>query len=182
MEYICLLRGINVSGQKLIKMKDLAPVFEQLGYNRVQTYIQSGNVLFSTPEKATDKLKHEIETRIHQTFGFEVPVFLLTPDDIQSILENNPFSEETRQHPEQCYVTLLAGVPQEQYSRSTQSLSGGTDLFHIAGNVVYLFCLGGYGKSKLSNNFFEQKLKTGATTRNWKTMVTLAERVNQRID
>ena len=167
--YISLLRGINVSGQKKIPMKELAKVYEQLGYQGVKTYIQSGNVIFTTGEDNMAELSKKIETTIQQQFEFDVKVLVKTPQALQNVILENPFARE------RTFVTFLFQLPKTiPLDELNQAKQAGEELM-VKRDVVYFCCPDNYGKSKLSNNFFETKLKVPATTRNWKTVNKLFE-------
>jgi uncharacterized protein (DUF1697 family) len=168
--YISMLRGINVGGQKKIKMNELALLYESRGFEKVQTYIQSGNVVFVSPERDSEKLSAKIEKEIKRRFGFDVAVLIRTAGEIQKIIKNNPFKGKDENY---LHVTFLNGKPQEIPIEEIIKVKSGSEEFHIEGREIYLFCPNGYGNTKLSNNFFERKLKVAATTRNWRTVNTL---------
>lgn len=173
---ISILRGINVSGQKQIRMKDLETVYLSLGFNKVLTYIQSGNVIFMSDDNTTVKeLSEKIETAIFDRFGFAVPVIIRTLDEMKSALEANPFKNADRSVPEKIYLTFLDKKPHLADVEKLSHLSFLPDRFIIIEKEVYLNCAGGYGTTKLSNTFFENKLKVKATTRNWNTVNKLTE-------
>ncbi|MHB8423506.1 MAG: DUF1697 domain-containing protein [Leptospirales bacterium] len=88
---VALLRGINVGGKRKIPMKELAPVFVQSGCTNVKTYLQSGNVLFSTNNTPSENLSDVLGTNIEERFGFQVPVVLRTAEQLVQIVRNNPF-------------------------------------------------------------------------------------------
>lgn len=175
--YIALLREINVSGQKLIKMTDLKKLFEVQGFQDVQTYIQSGNVIFSSKEKSTSKLENIISTAIQKKFGFDVGVLVITPDNINYVLNNNPFIKKKNEI-DKLYVTFLSEQPSEESIKKLNSIDYSPEEYIIKGKLVYLYVPNGYGKTKLNNNLFENKLKVEATTRNWKTINKLWELLN----
>jgi uncharacterized protein (DUF1697 family) len=168
--YISLLRGINVSGQKKIRMADLKSLYESLGFGNVQTYVQSGNVIFNSPEQDIAKLRNSIEMQIETTFGFSVPVLIRTADDFQHIIENHPFAQEEEIR---VLITFLSGQPEASKLGELSHYKDKVDLFSLGEQEIFLFCPGGYGKTKLSNAFFERKLGVSATTRNWKTVNAL---------
>jgi len=174
--YISILRGINVSGHKKILMADLKALFEQIGFENVVTYIQSGNVVFkSKNEFSIKELSSKVETAIFETYQFEVPVLILTPEELKSIVENNPFFKVDGFDSERVYFTFLADKPDNEKVEIVSKLTFFPDEFIIHDKSVYIYCPVSYGKSKLNNNFFENKLKIKATTRNWKTTVQLLE-------
>lgn len=173
--YISVLRGINVSGQKSIKMADLKAMYEGLGLSDVKTYIQSGNVIFKAESTDKVKLTGMITAQIMSTFGFEVPVLVKTIEEWEKVTLSNPFAARGEEH-KKMYVTLLSAIADQNHIAQITPGIYGDDEFHIIDDVVYLFYPTiGYGNTKLSNNFFEKKLKLNATTRNWATMNKLLE-------
>jgi uncharacterized protein (DUF1697 family) len=171
--YISLLRGINVSGQKKIKMADLKALYQALGLDNVKTYIQSGNVVFESGE-ASLVLSQKIHEAIEENYGFSVPIEIRSLNDWQAIVAGNPFTPDNKES-KYFHVTLLGEIPDEQLVHEVDKLDFGSDEYHVLGNVVYLYCPNGYGRTKLNNNFWERKLKVTATTRNWKTVNKLLE-------
>jgi uncharacterized protein (DUF1697 family) len=177
--YLSILRGINVSGQKKILMADLSQLYRNLGFTDVTTYIQSGNVVFSTGEDlSAAMLCEKIEKAIREQYNFQVPVIVRTSDEIQKIAAENPFLSEKGIELEKLHVTFLGKNPQPAEIKAVMDVHFPSDRFLIRGTEVYLYCPGGYGNTKLSNSFFENKLKVNATTRNWKTVIKLAELVS----
>lgn len=175
--FIALLRGINVSGQKLIKMTDLKELFEAQGFQNVQTYIQSGNVIFYSKEKSIEKLENVIQTAIRKKFGFDVGILVITPDKIGYVLKNNPFIKKKKEI-DRLYVTFLSKQPSAENIKKFSSIDYSPEEYEIEEQLVYLYVPNGYGKAKLNNNLFENKLKVEATTRNWKTINKLWELSN----
>jgi uncharacterized protein (DUF1697 family) len=173
--YIAILRGINVSGQKRMLMADLKALFEALKFTGVQTYIQSGNVIFKTKEEDDTLLAAKIEKAIAKKYGFEVPVIIRTTAELASVISRNPLLKNKKVNMERVYVTFLAGVPEKAKAAEIEKLSFAPDEFIIDGKEVFLHIPVAYGETKLSNNFFEKKLKVTATTRNWATVNKLYE-------
>jgi len=171
--YIGLLRGINVSGQKKIKMAELRDVLEEIGLKNVKTYIQSGNIVFNSERTDQNKLQETIATSIRKHFGFDVPTLVIQEEDIKQILETNPFSGEGEAN--KLYYVLLKNAPKEDLVKEFNQLHFENEGHHITDKCVYLLCKNGYGKAKLNNNVVEKKLKVEATTRNQKTMLKLLE-------
>jgi uncharacterized protein (DUF1697 family) len=165
--YISILRGINVSGQKMIKMEELRKSYEKLGFKNVRSYIQSGNVLFESAKASLSSLEKKISAAIMKDFGFDVPVIVLEKTELLSILKNNPFKKEDVAH---LYVTILSEAPDKSDIEKISGLVSGKDEFKVKDRHIYLYVPGGYGNTKLSNTFFEKKLQRSATTRNWKTL------------
>ena len=167
--YISILRGINVSGQKLIKMDALRKMYENLGFQSVKTYVQSGNVIFKSKDFKIAGLEQTISRQIKKDFGFDVPVIVLTIDKLKKIIENSPFSKDLSKDASFLHVTFLSSKPKSFEREVIETKRSNKEEISFSDDAVYLYCPDGYGISKLSNNFLETKLKVGATTRNWKT-------------
>jgi uncharacterized protein (DUF1697 family) len=171
--YISILRGINVSGQKLIKMDALRKLYENMGFQEVRTYVQSGNVVFEGEELELGSLEQKIVQQIKNEFDFEVPVIVLTIDCLKEAIDNNPFlSDPTKEH-SFLHLTFLASKPDVYDKEAIESKKQGAEALIFSDKVIYLYCPNGYGKTKLTNNFLEARLKVRATTRNWKTVNVL---------
>lgn len=168
--YISLIRGINVSGQKKIKMDELRKTYEDIGFKNVRSYIQSGNVLFEDKSKNQNELAKQIEKKISEHFGYDVSLFVLTPDELKIIRKSNPFVKRKDIDVSRLYVSILLNAPDKNHVEKIVSIDFKPDEFIINDKTIYLYCPVSYGNSKLSNNYFENKLKVIATTRNWNTV------------
>ena len=168
--YIALLRGINVGGHKKILMADLRLLFESLDFKDVQSYIQSGNVVFKTIEETNlaSKIAEAIETK----YGFMVPVLVKKASELSEMLSKCPFFDEKR---EKSYFILLKESPSRESIEITTDFSHANEEFHIEEDCVYISYSEGAGKAKMGVNFFEKKLKVKATARNYRTMAKLIE-------
>ena len=166
--YIVVLRGINVSGKNKLPMADLRAALAEIDAHDVATYIQSGNIVLRSP-LSQNELAAAVRSLILTEFGYEVPTLVRTVEYWRQATANNPYAGETAK---QLYVTFLAEEPADT---NIEVNGAKDDEFQIVGDVVYINCLGGYGKSKLNNNLFERKLKVTATTRNWRTTLKLLE-------
>lgn len=171
--YISILRGINVSGKNLIKMDALRKSYEQLGYRQVTTYVQSGNIVFKAERAETGDLAQSIAGQITKDFGLEVPVQVLNLEKLRTIMEGNPFQNDPNKEASHLHVTFLASAPQDDQIELIESKRQEGELIDFSADAVYLYCPNGYGRTKLTNNFLESKLKVSATTRNWKTVNAL---------
>lgn len=169
--YVALLRGINVSGQKSMPMKDLKALCEELGFQAVRTYLQSGNVLFTSMSRDTASMRGALEAAILERFGFDVPALVLPRAGLANVVSENPFASAGGDGAN-LYVAFLYSSPLAELLEAL-ALPPGEEC-HIAGTIAYLRLPAGYGVSKLNNNFLERKLKVIATTRNWKTVKALA--------
>lgn len=180
--YISMLRGINVSGQKMIKMEALRNMFEEMKFNSVQSYIQSGNIIFVTGKQSTTTLEKKINTNIMKYFGFDVPVTVKEMSEFKTIVNANPFLKLKNKDSNFFHITFLSSVPDSALIRSLKTGNYNNDEFEVTGSNIFLYCPGGYGNTKLTNTFFESKLKVHATTRNWKTaleLLRMAEATNK---
>jgi uncharacterized protein (DUF1697 family) len=171
--YISILRGINVNGQKLIKMDALRKALVGAGLEDLQTYIQSGNLVYRHGSKNTGQLDALIREVILQEFGHEVPVINMDLKALTGVVGKNPWLKGATVAEEQLHVTFLGAQPEPTLLQLLESGEYKGDAFKAKDQVLYLRCLNGYGRTKLSNGFIEQKLKVSATTRNWKTTLEL---------
>jgi uncharacterized protein (DUF1697 family) len=171
--YVALLRGVNLGARNKVSMPDLRQLFHALEAEDVLTYVQSGNVVFKSPAEAAE-LVSAIEDRINRDLGLEVIVLLRTSGELEQVLARNPFAKSGRE-PTQLHVTFLAETPSPERVRALDPSRSEPDEHHVAGREVYLHTPNGYGRSKLSNAYFEKQLGVSATTRNWKTVRALAE-------
>lgn len=179
-KYIAILRGINVSGSKMIKMDDLKLSINELKFRNIESYIQSGNLIFEYAKTNQQDLANKIMHKIQEAFGFHVPVIVKSTEEMNTVIANNPFINNQNKAIEKLYVTFFSTEPAKALQDKLAEFESNSDEFIIAGNLAYLFCPNGYGRTKLTNNYFEGKLKISATTRNWKTVIKLAEMANAR--
>ncbi|MBK6612087.1 MAG: DUF1697 domain-containing protein [Sphingobacteriales bacterium] len=175
MKYIALLRGINVSGHKIIAMDNLKKWLTSFsGFSNVETYIQSGNIVFTTNLQTETEMADNIAHIIKQNTQFEVPVLIITPAYLQEVLNDNPFADLSGFDPAKMMFTFLNQTPSpENIENMLQFKHQSNDVLKINGKIIYLYCPDGYGKTKLNNNLIEQKLKVNATTRNYNTVLKL---------
>lgn len=173
--YISMLRGINVSGQKRIRMEELCQIYQALNFSNVETYLQSGNVVFEATEQDKDKLATATEAEIENTLGFSIKVFVRGIGEFVRIIAGNPFLTTKHLEPVKIHVTFLYKTPQGKVLDDLNNPNEDGDEFSVAGNKIYIYCPNGYGRTKLNNNFFERRFDMPATTRNWNTVKALYE-------
>lgn len=174
--YIAILRGINVGGNRKILMKELKDLFVNQGFDLVQTYIQSGNVLFhSTKKISNQEWAVKLEGAILEKFGFDVPVIIKSALELEEAIQYNPFYTKEHVELERLHLTFLDTVPKNENLDLIKTCEVGNDRFEIINDHVFICCSGKYSDSKLTNKFFETKLKVKATTRNWNTVLKLKE-------
>ncbi len=174
--YISILRGINVGGKRKVLMTDLKNLYEKLGLLNVTTFIQSGNVIFDLDLKSKGKdINDKIEQAVYKKYGFNVPVIVRSLDEMKIIITANPFLKEKDINLKKLHLTFLSGIPLKPDLENIKSIDYLPDRYSITGKDVFISCSGRYSESKLTNSFFETKLKVSATTRNWNTVCQIFE-------
>jgi len=177
-KYISILRGINVGTGRKVPMADLKKLCQNMGLENVQTYIQSGNVVFELPQpESVSELETRLQKAFTETFGFDIPVLIRTDREWAESIAQNPFLKEKSADIDRLHLTCLKEIPSPELVEKIKGYQYLPDRYEIIGRNVFIFCAAGYGTSKLVNSFFESKLKTSATTRNWKTVMKLNEMV-----
>ncbi|MGL1892744.1 MAG: DUF1697 domain-containing protein [Spirochaetaceae bacterium] len=168
--YLILLKGINVSGQKKIKMTELKELLLLNGYSNIITYLQTGNILLESDNK-TEIIGKNIEELIFKKYKFEVSVFVITKYHITEVLDNFPFKGlDLENIGNKILISFLSEPPLLENITKVMEYVKAPDKLEVLDNIVYLYCPGGYGKSKLSNKFLENRLKVISTTRNLNTL------------
>ena len=169
MRFVAFLRGINVSGQKIIKMDALKAMFVAAGFQHVVTYIQSGNVLFDVNESDTVLLRHKVEALIKNGVGFEVPTIIRSIDEIKNAIERNPCPLVVTEEGRKLYVHFLSETPAAgKIALLHPALLPGEELHHVDRELY--FVTPGAGNTKLTNALMEKKLGVVSTARNWATV------------
>lgn len=173
--YISILRGINVGGHRIIKMDALRKMCLEMKFIDVQTYLQSGNIIFKSDRDDVEKINQEIKNNIQNLFGFDVPVITLTKIQLTEDVKQNPFPEKFPGQSDFFHVTFLSDIPSAENLEKINQVPLPHDAYETGEKVIYLFCPKGYSKTKLTNGLLESKLRLTATTRNWKTVLWLEE-------
>lgn len=176
--YVSLFRGINVGGNHQVSMADLKAVHESLGLQRVLSYIQSGNVVFHSAEADVPQLQRQIEASFEQQFGFHSDVIVRTLAEFDEIVEKNPFQGQNKE-PKWVVVLFLAARPDATAQDNLRKAYEGPEEIFIIGQKMYIYYADGIGRSKLTANFIERKLKTVGTARNWNTILRLQDMLQQ---
>ena len=172
--YIALLRGINVGGKNSLPMKDLAAMFGKAGCSGIATYIQSGNVVFKAEKALAEKVPALIPQAILKSKMFEAPVLVRSASELQKIVKGNPFLKPGVDL-KQLHVGFLADKPTPTSIAGLDPHRSAPDEFKVIGFEVYFKLPNGVGKTKLTNQYFDSKLKTTITLRNWNTVLKLLE-------
>ncbi len=181
---IALLRGINVSGHKLIKMLDLKAHLEDAGLDSVVTYIQSGNIVFESEIDDAKELESIIHTKIKKEYGFDVPILVKSHEELKYALNNNPFLTKDNRPTKKCYFTFLSDLPSNENidNLAEATLRYPEEHYILDEKYIFLYSEISSAKAKISNNFFENKLRVSATTRNWNTVNKLVEMSSSELE
>jgi uncharacterized protein (DUF1697 family) len=171
--FIALLRGINVSGHRIIAMAKLKESCEAMGHTRVRTYLNSGNVIFDAKKGSAGQHGDGLEKRILQDFGHEVKVIVKTPAEMTQILSANPFAKHAGAEGKFLHGMLLSGKPKMHTLEGIQLPAAKGEEVRLIENVLYLFLPQGAGKTKLNNALLERVLGVPGTARNWNTLTAL---------
>ncbi len=173
-DYVALLRGVNVSGKNKIQMKEFVDYLKDLKFDSIRYYIQSGNILFRFEDINEEILEREIVGLIKEKYGYDIKTLVIRKSDLQFIIDNNPFKDIDAKN---LHISILKQLPDLTLLSKIDSIDYNPDEYRIIENYIYLNCPDGYGKTKLTNNYFESKLKVDATTRNWNTIMKLFEMI-----
>jgi uncharacterized protein (DUF1697 family) len=172
--YVALLRGINVGGKHILPMKDLIEVCSATECVNVRTYIQSGNVVFCASPKVAGALAPVLAKKIEAHFGFPVPVILRSREQLEQIVRNNPFLKAGK--PEKTlHVSFLEDTPTAAAVKTLDPNRSAPDEFRVLGSEIYICLPNGAGKSKLTSAYFDTRLSTIGTVRNWATCLKLLD-------
>lgn len=176
--HLALLRGINVSGQKLIKMEELRRCMESVGFINVRTYIQSGNVFVTSEEADGNRVANQIREAILNSFGYDVPVFIIGKEDLQACLERNRFLDEEGVDLKKLYVSFIsAEVPEQMVTQLNLNFIE-PDKIQLDGRRIYLKYHSSPANTKLDNKWIEKSMNVISTTRNWNTVNKLLSLFN----
>jgi uncharacterized protein (DUF1697 family) len=171
--YIALLRGINVGGSHMVPMKDLKLLFEKNGCVDVQTYIQSGNVVFRRADADAHRLAKQVAAAVSKRCGFEPRVLVLTRSELVRAAADNPFPD-AEGNPKSVHLFFLAELAKKADLKSMEALRARSERFALKGKVLYLHTPDGFGTSTLAARA-ERLLGVEATARNWRTVTTLLQ-------
>ena len=176
--YISILRGINVGGNRKILMADLKKIYSNLKFKNISTYIQSGNVVFDSPNSNEKSIIEEtLQKAIYNAYGFEVQVIVRTANELIDIFNKNPFLSNDNLVPKKLYLSFLKEEPSKDKLLNISQIDTSPDLYSISGKDIFVYCNSKFSDCKLTNLFFERKLKVTATTRNWNTITKLHQMI-----
>jgi uncharacterized protein (DUF1697 family) len=172
---ISLLRGVNLGGHRKVKMDDLRALYESLGFENVQTYINSGNVIFKTSGRDMVRLRKRIEDAIESACGFRSDVVLRTPADLQGVIARNPFAARPGIDGSRLAIHFLGADPSAAAREQVRAIDAAPEELLIDGRELYIYYTNGMARPKLSLALVEKTLKTSGTSRNWNTVRKLLE-------
>jgi uncharacterized protein (DUF1697 family) len=175
--WVALLRGVNVSGRNRVPMKDLKAIAESLGHTDAETYLQSGNVVFSTATRNASDVVEGLRAGLKTRLDVDVPVLLRSAKDLQKILQDSPFTSD-EPDPKKVHATFLETAPTGDGGEP--SPRAGRDEFRLIGREIHLHTPDGYGNSVYMNPFWEKRFGVAATTRNWRSVTALLAMAESR--
>ncbi len=178
--HLALLRGINVSGHNMIKMEALKSTLENIGFQNVQTYIQSGNVFVDSEEENPSKVGFQIKQEIFKVFGHEVPVVVIDKQDLEACFKNNPFLKEKEVDTKKLYVAFVSIALQSTSINDLKMSQVKPDEAHIDESRIYIKYDVGAGKTRFDQKYIEKKLNVTATIRNWNTVTQLLKMYEEK--
>lgn len=171
--HLALLRGINVSGHNMMKMEALKITLEAVGFENVQTYIQSGNVFVDCAEENAASVGFKIKQEIFKAFGHEVPVVVIGKTDLETCFANNPFLKEKEVDTKKLYVAFISKELKSDNINDLKISQFKPDEASIDSSRIYIKYAVGAGKTRFDQKYIEKKLNVTATIRNWNTITQL---------
>ncbi|HEX8467316.1 MAG TPA: DUF1697 domain-containing protein [Allosphingosinicella sp.] len=170
---IALLRAVNVGGRKL-PMAELRALCGELGWTEVETYIQSGNVVFAAPGEA-DAIESKLEEAIGERFGFHSDVMVRSAASWSAILAANPFAEASEAEPNQVLVGLSKGELKSGAAEGLSARAAAGERVEQAGGALWFHYPAGVGTSRITPSLIDRAAGSPVTARNWRTMLKLGE-------
>ena len=172
--HLARLRGINVSGHRMIKMDALKIALEKIGLLNVRTYLQSGNVFVDSDATAA-KIGFVIKQEIQKTFGHDVPVVVISKQDLEFCIKNNPYLVDNNVDIKKLYVAFVSTILKSDHINNLQVSNFKPDESAIDENRIFIKYDVGAGKTRLDQNYIEKKLNVVATIRNWNSIINMLE-------
>lgn len=172
MRYAALLRAVNLGGGSTIAMADLRKLLTDIGYSDVSTYVQSGNAVFTGPDRPAADMDQVISAAIAERLGVRCAVMLRTSAQLAAAFRENPL-RVAPDNPSRYFVAFLGAAPQQAAAAALMARSFEPDKVWVSGNHAYLWCPNGAARTKLTNTALEKSLGVTATSRNWNTVTKL---------
>ena len=153
-------------------MLELTAIFQDTGAGDIRTYIQSGNVVFTADRKVLAGFSSTVSSKIESRFGLKIPVILRTKKELESAVQQNPYRNRT-ENPKELHIVFLEKSPEPAAIAVLNPRHSPLDEFTVISKDIFLYCPNGLGRSKLTTAWFDSKLKTVSTIRNWRTVNAL---------
>jgi uncharacterized protein (DUF1697 family) len=174
MRAVAFLRAINLGPRNRVPMKELRELLESRGLGDVSTYVQSGNVVFTAPSRGAAALAGSLEQAVADAFGVKASVLVRTQAELKKIAAGHPFGKDERE-PTRLHVLFLRDKPTNAKIGKLEDDRFLPDRFAVEGREVFLHYPNGQGRSKLTIDYFERRLETVGTARNWRTVLALRD-------
>lgn len=178
--YVALLRGVNLGSKNKVPMPALRAMFIGVGALNVESYIQSGNILFRATPKSANKIIAAVCEEIARQFGFHAAIVIRNLAELEDVLVSNPFLATGRDE-DDLHVFFLRNHPASDDVAKLNAGRSPGDEFHVRGRDIYLYMPNGVARSRLTNAYFDSQLKTVSTARNWRTVKTLVEMLRAQL-
>jgi uncharacterized protein (DUF1697 family) len=175
--YIALLRAVNVGGNTMVAMSDLRAMCEKLGFEDVETLLQSGNIVFRSSARSGASLEKTLEAEAKKRLGLETHFIVRAAAEWRAAIDANPFPAEAKSDPGHLLLMCLKDAPPAKSVKALQAAIGGRERVRAVGNNAYFVYPDGVGTSRLTAKVIEKHLGTSGTARNWNTTLKLAARV-----
>lgn len=172
--YFAFLRAVNMAGHNKMRTAELSEMLSEAGFPDAKIFIQSGNVVLRS-SNSPEKLATVLENAIREKFGYDITVIIRDLNRLSGLKSRNPYLEEELFDPSKMAVLFLDKLPEPAFLKKISEVNYPPDKFTVESEEIFLFCPDGFGRSKLTTNFFEKKLGVKATARNWKTIGSLLE-------
>jgi uncharacterized protein (DUF1697 family) len=171
--YVALLRAVNVAGRNPIAMSDLRQLAGQLGLDAPRTLLQSGNLVFGSAARQTSDIERLLESGASARLGLETNFMVRSAADWQDIVDGNPFPREARNDPGHLLVMVFKQAPGSADVKALRAAIVGREVVEAVGAHAYLVYPDGIGRSRLTTALIERTLGTRGTGRNWNTVLKL---------
>ncbi len=172
---VSMLRGVNLGPHNRIKMDALRALYESLGLRDVQSYVQSGNILYRTSKRDLEAVARQVEEAMLERHGIRTAIVQRSCEDLRGVVERNPFAGREGIDPARLGVTFLREDPGQAARDQAAALAVGPEEMHLTGREMYVYYVNGFARTKFPGVAIEKTLKTTGTTRNWNSVTKLLE-------
>jgi uncharacterized protein (DUF1697 family) len=177
-KYVAFLRGINIAGHNIIRMKDLRDALIKNKFENVKTYIKSGNIVIES-DHDKKKVKEIFEQIIESQFKLKIDTTLKTQKELEEIILNNPFNSENENDNSKRIVVMLSDKVSQDQALQLKSDERIVENYYHKNDVLYIYYYDGAGRSKFTTTYIDKKLKVTSTARNWNTMIKMSEMMKE---